>query len=73
MYSGLIYHPGVFADRDELSATAQIVGTIDGIYTTHLRSAGKYLNKAIDVALSVAENSGTSVEISNLKCVVPAN
>jgi N-acyl-D-amino-acid deacylase len=51
MSTGLIYHPGAFANRDELSALAKVVGAYDGIYTTHLRSEGKYLIEAIDEAL----------------------
>lgn len=72
MSSGLIYHPGAFANRDELSALAKVVGAYDGIYATHLRSEGKYLIEAIDEAIYVGEKSGTSVEISHLKCEVPA-
>jgi N-acyl-D-amino-acid deacylase len=73
MSTGLIYHPGAFADRDELTALAGVVGAYDGIYTTHLRSEGKYLIEAIDEAIYVGETSGTSVEISHLKCEVPAH
>ncbi len=73
MSTGLIYHPGAFADRDELTELAKLLRDYDGIYTTHIRSEGKYLHEAIDEALYVGENSGASVEISHLKCEVPAN
>ncbi len=69
----MIYHPGAFADRKELTELAKVVHSYDGIYTTHMRSEGKYLIEAIDEALHVAENSGASVEISHMKCEVPAN
>ena len=73
MSTGLIYHPGAFADRDELTELAGLIRSYDGIYTTHIRSEGKYLHEAVDEALYVAEKSGVSVEISHLKCEVPAN
>jgi N-acyl-D-aspartate/D-glutamate deacylase len=73
MSAGLIYHPGAFADRDELTELAKLIRSYGGIYTTHIRSEGKYLHEAIDEALYVAEHSGASVEISHLKCEVPAN
>ena len=71
--TGLIYHPGAFAEPQELSALANVVAAYDGIYTTHLRSEGKYLIEAIDEALFVAEDSGVSIEISHFKCEAPAN
>jgi N-acyl-D-amino-acid deacylase len=71
--TGLIYHPGAFAERQELSVLASVVAAYDGIYTTHLRSEGKYLIEAIDEALFVAEDSGVSIEISHFKCEAPAN
>jgi len=71
--TGLIYHPGAFADRQELTELAEVIRSYDGIYTTHMRSEGKYLVEAIDEAVYVAENSGASVEISHMKCEVPAN
>jgi N-acyl-D-amino-acid deacylase len=73
MSTGLIYHPGAFAKREELAELAKVVRSSGGIYTTHMRSEGKYLIEAIDEALYVAEKSGVSVEISHMKCEVPAN
>ena len=71
--TGLIYHPGAFADRQELTELAKVVGSYGGIYTIHMRSEGKYLIEAIDETLHVGENSGVSIEISHLKCEIPAN
>jgi N-acyl-D-amino-acid deacylase len=73
MSTGLIYYPGAFATREELVELAKVVRSSAGIYTTHMRSEGKYLIEAIDEALYVAEKSGVSVEISHMKCEVPAN
>ena len=73
MSTGLIYHPGAFANRNELAELGKTIQSRDGIYTTHIRSEGKYLLEAIDEALYVAETSGVSLEISHLKCEIPAN
>ena len=69
--SGLIYHPGAFARANELEQLAAVVKKYNGIYTTHMRSEGRFLFDAVDEALGVAENSGVSLEISHLKCETP--
>ncbi len=70
--SGLIYHPGAFAQPPELMALATIVNEFHGVYSTHMRSEGKFLFEAVDEALSVARESGVSLQISHLKCETPA-
>jgi N-acyl-D-amino-acid deacylase len=70
---GLIYHPGAFADRNELAELAKVVHAHDGVATFHIRSEGKQLLAAIDEAIYVGEQSGASIEISHLKCELPAN
>lgn len=70
--SGLIYHPGAFAQAAELSALATVLPEYDGIYATHMRSEGKFLFEAVDEAIAVARKSGASLQISHLKCETPA-
>ena len=70
--SGLIYHPGAFAETGELVELAAVVSGCNGIYSTHMRSEGKLLFDAVDEALAVAEKSGVSLQISHLKCESPA-
>ncbi len=70
--SGLIYHPGAFADANEMEELALIVRKYNGIYSTHMRSEGRFLFDAVDEAISVADKSGVSLEISHLKCETPA-
>jgi len=69
--SGLIYHPGAFAQAFELTELAKIVNEFQGIYSTHMRSEGKFLFEAVDEALDVARKSGVSLQISHLKCETP--
>jgi len=70
--SGLIYHPGAFAQTPELIELAAIVNEFHGVYSTHMRSEGKFLFEAVEEALSVARESGVSLQISHLKCETPA-
>ncbi|TKB28552.1 D-aminoacylase [Desulfopila sp. IMCC35006] len=70
--SGLIYHPGAFAQTGELAELARVVKDFNGIYATHMRSEGKFLFEAVDEALAVARESGVSLQISHLKCETPA-
>jgi N-acyl-D-amino-acid deacylase len=73
MSAGLIYHPGAFADREELARLAATVDAYGGVFTVHMRSEGNALFEAIDEAIYVGEQSGASVQISHLKCENPAN
>ncbi len=70
--SGLIYHPGAFAQIGELTELARVVKDFNGIYATHMRSEGKFLFEAVDEALAIARESGVSLQISHLKCETPA-
>ncbi len=71
--AGLIYHPGAFANRQEMAQLAAAVHSYEGIFTVHMRSEGNNLLEAIDEAIYVAEKSGASIEISHLKCELPVN
>lgn len=70
--SGLIYHPGAFAQKEELGQLASVLPRYGGVYSTHMRSEGKFLFEAVDEALAVARESGVSLEISHLKCETPS-
>ncbi|WP_022665888.1 N-acyl-D-amino-acid deacylase family protein [Desulfospira joergensenii] len=70
--SGLVYHPGAFAQKGEMAELAGVLPRYEGVYSTHMRSEGKFLFEAVDEALSVARKSGASLEISHLKCESPA-
>lgn len=70
--TGLIYHPGAFAETEELAELASVLPTYGGIYSTHMRSEGKYLFEAAREAIDVAQKSKASLQISHLKCETPA-
>lgn len=65
--TGLIYAPGMFAEREEVIALARVAGKRGGIYTSHMRSEGARLLEAIEETLEVGRQSGARVEVSHLK------
>ena len=67
MSTGLQYVPGSFADVNELSAIAQVVGAAGGIYASHIRDEGDQLLEAIDEALEIGRRGNLPVHISHLK------
>jgi len=71
--TGLIYAPAMFAPREELIELAKIAAKHDGIYTTHMRSEGKHLIKALEETISIGRSAGIRVQISHLKTSGRAN
>lgn len=71
--AGLIYHPGAFADIEELSALARVVQRAGGLFTLHMRSESHGVLDAIQEGLDIAARSGVSLEISHLKSELPVN
>lgn len=65
--TGLIYTPGEWSDTEEIIALAKEAGSRGGIYSTHMRSEGGEILKAIDEALRVGKEAGCRVEISHFK------
>ncbi len=73
MSGGLIYHPGAFAGMDELAEINTVVAEAGGIFSLHMRSEGNEMLEAVKEALEISARSGVSLEISHLKCDLPAN
>ncbi|NLE77833.1 MAG: amidohydrolase family protein, partial [Chloroflexi bacterium] len=67
--SGLIYRPGSFADTEELTALAEVVGQYGGVYATHIRGERETLLPAVAEAIAIGERAGVPVHISHLKAV----
>lgn len=65
--TGLIYAPGMFAPRNEITHFAGIAARRHGVYTSHMRSEGARLLEAIDETIEVGRSTGIRVEISHLK------
>lgn len=67
MSTGLQYVPGSFADVDELSAIAGVVGEAGGFYASHIRDEGDQLIESIEEALEIGRRGHLPVHISHLK------
>jgi len=73
MSTGLEYLPGIYARKDELIELCRIVAQYGGVYATHMRSEGTRLIQALDEAISIARETGISLEISHFKVDYPVN
>ncbi|MBA7663278.1 Adenine deaminase [subsurface metagenome] len=73
MSAGLIYVPGSFSDREELSELCKTVERYDGVFHIHIRGQGGRLIAATMEALEIAENSGVSLNIHHHKGMGDSN
>ena len=65
---GLLYTPGCFAGKDEITALMQVVGNHNKICTVHLRSEGNELVEALNETVEMAfEADLKKLHISHLK------
>ena len=71
--SALIYPPGNFAGREELTAIARAMAPYGGIYITHMRSEADRLLEAMDEAFAIGRDGGVPVEIYHLKAAGQRN
>lgn len=67
MSTGLQYVPGSFADIDELSEIARVIGAAGGIYASHIRNEGDELIEAVEEAIEIGRRGNVPVHISHLK------
>ena len=71
--SGLLYVPGKFAPREELTELAAVLREFDAPYATHLRSEGDRLLESVTEAVEIAESSGIRLHLSHLKTAQARN
>ena len=67
MSTGLIYVPSSYADTEELSAIAEVVGRHNGIYASHIRGEGLQLLQSVEEALEIGKQAKLPVHISHFK------
>ena len=71
--TGLIYVPGIYAERDEITDLAKVVARHGGIYASHIRQEGDRVLDAIAEAIAIGEAAGCAIEISHVKCTGKPN
>lgn len=65
---GLEYHPGFYASTEELEALAKIVGSFDGLVTSHIRNEDNdEVEQSLEEMMALAKYC--NVNISHLKVV----
>ncbi|MBI3507885.1 MAG: D-aminoacylase [Proteobacteria bacterium] len=65
--TGLYYAPARLAPTRELTALAKIAGAAGGIYATHLRNEGEFLEESVEEALTIGREAHLPVVLSHHK------
>lgn len=73
MSLGLIYPPGSYSDKEELTELAKIIKKYNGVLSSHMRNEGDRIFESVEEMIEVAEKSGSHVHISHLKLMGPKN
>ena len=69
--TGLVYVPGTFAKKDEISRLARIVAKVNGSYVSHIRDEGSKGREALEEAISIGQKTGVHVHVSHFKAQGP--
>lgn len=69
--SGLVYLPGIFADKKELTELSSIAAEYGVKYITHMRNEGNTIWEALDEAMQIGRDSGAGLHISHIKLASP--
>lgn len=64
---GLVYLPGIFADREEITELCAVAGRRGGVCAFHMRSEGSDLTGALREVLEIGEKTGARIQVSHLK------
>jgi len=65
--TGLAYPPGIFASRAEMIAQLKVAKELGGIHTTHMRSEGGEITKAVDEVIDLSKSADIPLLISHYK------
>jgi N-acyl-D-amino-acid deacylase len=65
--TGLEYIPGTYAATDEIVEMAKVSGQYGGVYATHMRDEGEFVEKSIRESIEIGEQAACPVEISHFK------
>lgn len=65
--TGLIYPPGSYADKEELTELTKVIGKRKGFYFSHIRGESDTLLDAVNEAIQIGRYTGAPVEISHFK------
>lgn len=66
---GLIYHPALFANRQELLTLAQVAGEHNKPLVVHMRSESDEIIEALQEMIALSKEAGCQLHISHLKLI----
>ncbi|EDL59376.1 N-acyl-D-amino-acid deacylase family protein [Gimesia maris] len=67
MSTGLIYTPSTYANTEELTELAKVIGANGGIYASHIRGEEEGLVSSIQEAIHIGQDAEVPVHVSHLK------
>lgn len=65
--TGLAYPQGIFASRDEMIAQMKVAKEFGGIHTTHMRSEGGEITKAVEEVIDLSQGADIPLLLSHYK------
>lgn len=71
--TSLIYAPADYASTEELIELAKVAASYGGMYTTHMRSEGDFILKALNETFRIAGEAKIHAEIYHLKVNIARN
>jgi N-acyl-D-amino-acid deacylase len=71
--SSLIYAPADYASTEELIELAKVASQYGGMYTTHMRSEGDFILRALNETFKIARQANIPTEIYHLKINIARN
>lgn len=71
--TGLIYPPGMYADRTELVALCRVAAECGGFFVVHLRNEGDHVLESVREVGEICLEAGCPLHVSHLKVAGKAN
>lgn len=71
--TGLAYPTAINAPASEITALAERLERVGGVYTTHMRDEGDGIVESIEETIATGRDAGVRVVISHHKCSGPRN
>ncbi|MDX2031671.1 MAG: D-aminoacylase [Blastocatellia bacterium] len=65
--TGLEYIPGTYGKTDEIAELAKVAARHGGLYATHMRDEGEFIERSVRESLEIGALAGCPVEISHFK------
>ncbi|HLT92318.1 MAG TPA: D-aminoacylase [Woeseiaceae bacterium] len=65
--TGLEYDPGIYSQRSEVLALAQVAARAGGRYISHVRSEDRWFEEALGEIIEIGRVTGMPVQVSHIK------